>query len=171
MPLTRLPRLLKVTLAAAALSACGPGPVCVTPTLRLQVHGPLLRSTCDDYEALAHAFYVTVPAATHVDRRFADIDASVAGTNVFLKDEPWSCDAKGVCLSGQAYCHLHSIDAFEESHPLHSVLIHELIHIAQGCRAWPEEGPDEDDKRGGHEGWNRHGVWKLIGYAKGAIPL
>jgi hypothetical protein len=151
-----------------AVSGCGPEPVCVTETLGLKVYGELKKSTCEDYELMASAFYRTFEGQTRLDSRFQDLDRSVGGTSINLIYEQWGCK-DGICLSGEAFCLNHSVTVVEEKAIL-SPLIHELVHIAQGCIAWPLEPgdpyPGTNRVEFGHEGWNNHQVFEYIEYAR-----
>jgi len=154
-------------LLALLLTACGPDPDCITPTFGLRVFD-VVQATCQDYEDQAAAFYRTFQPLGRIDPRFSDVEDTLRGYQVHARQENWGCSEKG-CFAGMTYCPIRDIDVNEEYIPWHGILIHELVHAAQGCFAWPLDGgdpyPGGDRVEYGHEGFTEHGVWQYIDYA------
>lgn len=149
------------------LAACGPDPDCVTPTLGLRVFD-VETATCRDYEDQASAFVRTFTALGRIDPRFSDAEDTVRGYAVHARQENWGCSEKG-CFAGMTYCPIRDIDVNEEFIPTHGILIHELVHAAQGCMAWVLEAgdayPGTDRVEYGHESWDEHQVFEYIDHA------
>ncbi len=160
---------LRYLLPLLAIASCGPPPDCITPTLKLQVYGNQV--ACSDYERSANAFWRTFSTLGRIDARFTSIDETVTGYRIDAKRDNWACGPRG-CFAGQTYCHMRSIDVNETYVPAGGVLIHELVHAAQGCIAWPLEGgdpyPGGDRVEYGHEGWMEHQIFEYIDHAERA---
>ena len=154
-------------LFALFLLSCGPPPDCTTPTFKLRVF-EIMQATCQDYEDQAAAFYRTFQPLGHIDPRFTDIENTLQGYQVHAKQENWACNDE-LCFAGQTYCPIRDIDLNEEYIPWHGILIHELVHAAQGCIAWPLDGGDPypgfHTVAYGHESWSKHQIWEYIDYA------
>lgn len=160
---------MRYLLPLLALASCGPPPDCITPTLGLRVYDNQV--ACSDYERSASAFWRTFTALGWIDPRFSRIDETVTGYSIHAKQDNWACGPRG-CFAGQTYCTTRDIDVNETYVPSGGVLIHELVHAAQGCIAWPlEEGdayPGTSRVEYGHEGWFEHRVFEYIDHAESA---
>jgi hypothetical protein len=164
-----------LTALSLLLSACGGGPeVCYLEKASISVSGDLGQTTCKDLEDEVEAFRRAFDGQTQLDDRFANAFDHVKGIEIRMRGEAWDCDAKGVCLAGQAYCWTapRYVELSNE-YPRSGVLAHELVHIAQDCVAWPLEQADPypGSKRTeyGHEGWTNHRIWNQIDYARSLL--
>jgi hypothetical protein len=166
-----------LTALSLLLSACGGGPeVCYLEKASISVSGDLGQTTCKDLEDEVEAFRRAFDNQTDFDPRFSNAFDHIKGIEIHMRGAAWACSTEelGSCIAGQAYCFAQPRHVeLSNEYPRSGVLVHELVHIAQDCIAWPLEQADHypGSKRTeyGHEGWTNHRIWSQLDYARSLL--
>lgn len=155
----------------ATLASCGPKPSgepdCTTPFLGWRIFGSYPSASCEDFGRVELAALAAARDLEEEDSEAKSAVTSLVGIDVFLEAELLSCNEdRTQCIAGLSFCPTHSIQVTQA--PVnYSALLHETVHIWQGCTGdWSKAGSAYPGFGGwttpGHEGWKEHGIFDAI---------